>query len=201
MAKKPGMKFTMRGFASYPHLVRPDTQFDPEGKYVANLAMDADAAAPWISKFTKLWKEMFNQDINPDDNPIWKWELEDDKKTRTGRVVFKISCKNKKMPDGSVWDRRPKQFDSKNNEIVHVDVFGGTEMQVAGEVYPWRSGKTGFSLQPLAIQIINLVKREDAGASVFEEVEGYVFDDGDAAEITAATTTTKAEESDSTYDF
>jgi len=201
MAKTPAMKFTMRGFASYPHLVRPDTQFDPEGKYVANLAMDAEDAAPWISKFSKLWKEMFNQDINPDDNPVWKWELEDDKKTRTGRVVFKIACKNKKMPDGSIWDRRPKQFDSKNQEIIHVDIYGGTEMQVAGEVYPWRSGKVGFSLQPLAVQIIKLVKREAATANVFEEVDGYVFNDSDAADLTASPIKDTAEESNATYDF
>ncbi|MDP1171568.1 hypothetical protein, partial [Klebsiella pneumoniae] len=87
-----------------------------------------------------------------------------------GNVIFKCSVKNVQRKNGEMWDRRPKQFDAKMKP-VDLDPSGGTELYVSASIYEWvAGGKKGVSLQPLAVQIINLVERgggNDAAAFGF----------------------------------
>ena len=49
MPKKPKINFqTPVGVAKYPHLNKPDTAFDAEGKYKAELLVSQDEAKPLI---------------------------------------------------------------------------------------------------------------------------------------------------------
>ena len=103
----------------------------------------------------------------------------DDEGEDTGNVIFKIRVKNKMGRNGKLWDRKPCLIDAQKGDFpTDVAVWGGTEYRVQFEVYEWiAGGKKGVSLQPVMIQIINLVTGGSGGSgdtSAFDEEDGYV---------------------------
>lgn len=180
---------TPKGIAVYPRLKSPDTKYDDNGVYKADLKMPLETAKPLIDKLTKMFKDHTGRSHpkNPErDNRKAFYYMElDDNDDETGNVVFKLRVKNKITKKGDLWDRRPAQFDARGKAIVNpLNVGGGTEMRVSFEVYLWSNpdGK-GMSLQPEAVQIIELVEftgnNKSADNYGFGEEDGFSADDDD----------------------
>jgi len=169
---------TPKGTAVFPALLRPDTKFDELGQYKADLRVPLEEAKPLMEKLSATFKDHTGKAPSKNDNPMWKVE-EDDEGNETGNVIFKLRVKNKMRKDGQLWDRRPRMFDAANNIITGVNPWGGSVLRVSAEVYAWTAGaKKGVSLQPLAVQVIDLVTGDgSSGASFgFGEEEGFTSD-------------------------
>lgn len=163
------------GRAIYPALKRPDTKFNELGIYKANVIVPLKEATSVMDQLTNIFKQHTGKAPAKGENTMWKMEVDEDTGEETGNVIFKCTVKNVVRKNGELWDRRPKQFDAKMNPI-DVDPRSGTELYVSASVYAWSAGgKKGVSLQPLAIQIINLVEGGGASGDAFgfQEREGF----------------------------
>ena len=180
---------TPTGVAVYPRLSKPDTKYNDNGQYKADLRVPTDEAAPLIDKLRKLYKDHTGKVLtkNPErDNRSAFYYIElDDEGEATGNVVFKLRVTNKiNKKTGELWDRRPAQFDSRGKPFTKPkNISGGSKLKVSFEVYLWANADgSGMSLQPLAVQVIDLVEYTgqnlDASSYGFGEEDGYA-DDGD----------------------
>lgn len=185
MAKNP--RINLRGIAVFPALNTPDTKFHPElGMYKADVRMTLEEAKPHMERLAKLYKEWTGNELKQTKTNLWKLEEDDDTGERTGNVIFQCRVKNVKTKKGDVWDRKPKQFDTQNN-VINETVWGGTEYIVGAEVYYWNAGgDKGMSLQPIAVQIIDLVGPTGDTDGGFDTIDGgfvggFNADAGDSA--------------------
>lgn len=173
------------GTAVYPRLKTPDTKFDELGQYKADIAVPLAEAAPLMEKLQTIHKAHTGKPAKKAENTMWIMQL-DDAGEETGNVIFKIRVKNRTTRSGEVWDRRPKLFDA-NLKPIDVNPYGGTKMIVSFDVYEWVAGdKKGVSLQPVGVQIIELVSGTGGGADPsamgFKAQEGYSAPEYDGAE-------------------
>jgi hypothetical protein len=164
------------GRAIYPSLKRADTKFNELGIYKCNVSVPLQEATSTMEKLSQIHKAHVGKVPAKAENSMWKMEIDEETGEETGNVIFKCSVKNVQRKNGEIWDRRPKQFDAKMKP-VDLDPSGGTELYVSASIYEWvAGGKKGVSLQPLAIQIINLVERgggADASAFGFSAQDGF----------------------------
>ena len=178
---------TPPGIAVFPRLANPDTKYNELGTYKADLALDADADStqPFMAAMLADYKEHTGKahPKNPDkgNRDAFYYTETDDEGEYTGRIVLKLRVSNKLVKKtGKVWERKPRQFDAFLKPI-EVNPWGGSKMIVSFEVYAW-SGKDnskGFSLQPIGVQIIDLISGEgpDASDMGFSAQEGYASPD------------------------
>lgn len=153
------------GTAVYPRLKTPDTKFDELGTYKADVAVPLVDAEPLMAELAADFKKFVGKAPKKADNTMWLMEV-DEEGEETGNVVFKLRVKNRlNKKTGELWDRRPKMFDAALKPI-DVNPWGGSKMVVSFDVYMWEfGGKTGVSLQPAGVQIIELVTGEGGGGS------------------------------------
>jgi hypothetical protein len=188
------------GRAIYPALKIADTKFHDLGIYKCNVSVPLKEATSTMEKLTEIHKRHTGKAPPKAENTMWKMEVDEETGEETGNVIFKCSVKNVRRRDGELWDRRPKQFDAKMNP-VDLNPYGGTELYVSASIYEWSAGgKKGVSLQPLAVQIINLV---EGGASSgenfgFQKQEGF---EGETTEYKFGTTDDTAQEEEVYDDF
>ena len=164
------------GTAVFPALRTPDTKFDALGIYKADLRLSAEDAKPLMNNLTSIFKRHTGRAPVAADNTMWMKEVDKETGEETGNIILKMRVKNRKRKNGEIWDRRPVLFDS---ELVPLDAnpWGDTKMRVSASVYAWDTGaKKGVSLQPVAIQILDLVEGDGLNASSFgftAEEDGY----------------------------
>ena len=174
------------GKAVYPRLAQPDTKFDELGQYKADVSVPLADAEPIMEILSNVFKAHTGKAPKKADNTMWYFETNEDG-DETGNVVFKCRVKNKlRKRDGQLWDRKPKLFDAALKPI-DVNPFGGSTYIVSAEVYAWEAGaKKGISLQPLGVQVLELVSGSGPSASSmgFKAQEGFTADphEGDYAD-------------------
>jgi len=161
--------------AVYPRLKTPDTKFDELGQYKADGLQSLADAEPNMKALATIFKKHTGKAPNKADNTMWSMEL-DDEGEQTGNVFWKLRVKNKlRKKDGQLWDRRPALFDA-SLRPVDVNPYGGSKYVVSADIYCWTAGaKVGVSLQPLGVQILELVEGSGPNASAmgFKAQEGY----------------------------
>lgn len=184
MAKSASAKYrTPAGIFSYPHLNKPDTKFDKEGKYHVDLLLSKDKARD----FVKLCKELAAEEWGP-------------AKAKTAQMPWKIS---KEDPDTVVISAKAKadyppsianiegvKVDPKKLPMVGTGTKGKLSIRLkANEV----SGKFYVTSYLLSAQIIKLVEYgEDTGFDsardeLDEDEEGFQGPD-DSTEFGTAVT-------------
>ena len=194
---KPTTICLPKGIARYPSLSRPDTKYNENGVYKANVAVPLEDAEATMAKLQSIAKQELGKALPKSDNPFWKMEI-DDNGDETGMVMFKASVKNVVRRDGQLWDRKPKQYDADLNMVDEV-IYGGSELIVSCEIYVWEySGKKGVSLQPTAVQIIKLVGPSEDENPFEKQDGGYV---GTPSVPSFATDTAPAETIEEVDDF
>lgn len=184
--------------AVYPHLLVPDTKFNPDGDYKCDVKMTREEAEPLIEQLEKIRDEFWDNELDAkakrqfSKEPVCHDELDDDG-NETGLVIFKTKMRAKvtSKKTGKTYVSSPKLFDAANNVIKPASVWGGSRVRVAGEVKPYKmdsTKKVGVSLRMKAVQIVELVEGSggDGKSYGFGEVEGgYVkpsFNDAPAGD-------------------
>jgi hypothetical protein len=147
---------TPAGTAVYPHLNKPDTQFNPDGVYKTSLSMEN--CDELIEACEALGKEEFGEKA--------KFRVPIARDEETGQMVMK--CKSKYAP---------LIFDSKGEVMTGEQIpllWGGSTLKLGGTISPYSvSGSKGISLQLKKVQVINPVGGgEDGDDSGFDSVDG-----------------------------
>jgi hypothetical protein len=146
---------TPLGTAKYPHLNKPDTAFDVEGKYKLELMFSASEAKPMMELINNSAKAEFGKS---------QYRVPYSVDDETGDVAFKASSKY-----------QPAFVDTIGNPVPvnGLPKMGGgskLKMQAYLNVYTV-SGSKGVSITLQAIQIVEAVQGMN-GAPTFEVVEG-----------------------------
>jgi hypothetical protein len=174
MANKFQRLTSPKGIARFPWLNKPDTKFSEVGDYKVDLVLSAKDAAPLIQRVEAI-RDAFakKEGAKKKANLPWVDEV-DDNGNKTGNVIVKFKVK---AMTGD-WDRKPKLFDAKGSRIVEAAVGGGSVLKVSFDAYTWNVASlgAGITLQPVAVQVLELVEFEgggDASEFGFGEEEGY----------------------------
>ncbi len=176
---------TPAGIARYPHLNRPDTKFDDVGVYKVNLELSAEDAEPFLKQVESLLAEFIaakKVELKKDKLKLHAapWEEND------GQVQLKLKVKALgKDKAGETYSRAPKLFNAAG-EVITDNIGGGSKLKVAVVPYCWYTGTlgAGITLQPKAVQVLDLVTWGDGGSAV-----SYGFDVQEAMQATAKTGT------------
>lgn len=176
-----------KGTAIHPHLNTPDFKFAEYGAYQTRLSVPIEAAKPVMDKIAKFFEATWNKKMNPSDNSCWKLD-EDDQGERTGLVNFNVKAVNRKnRKTGEIWDRKPKIVDAKGAPTT-AKIGKGSTIRIGCELYAWDSnGKKGVSLQPVIVQVIELVEGTSSVSLAdfgIEEEDGYsASDDAEVVDL------------------
>ena len=164
---------TPKGIAKYPWLTKADTKFKQEGEYKVDLIVPKKDVATLIADITAVRDQFAAQEKAKKKAALPFAEETDDNGKKTGNVVLKFRVKAKTGD----WDRKPKLFDVRGNRVTDVSVGGGSSIKVSFDIYPWNVASLGcgVTLQPVAVQIIDLVEFDGSGSAGdfgFGEEEG-----------------------------
>lgn len=175
--KKKRINFkTPIGTAKYPHLNRPDTAFDAEGKYKTEIVLSSKAARPLID----LIESSFEAEYGKGHHRV-PYKVDEE----TGDVSFKAQSKY-----------QPKFADSTGQMVPPEklpNIGGGSRLCVSGflNVYDV-SGTKGVSITLQDVQIVEATM--GVGGGNFEAVDGGFTMD-------AAMDTMEAAANDNDFDF
>jgi hypothetical protein len=186
------------GIAIYPHLTKPDTEYNKDGEYKVSLSLSEKEAAPLMKAIES--EKAKAMDMIPDGKPQKEAPMPffnevDKEKQETGRVVFKFKMKAKvKNKQGETVELKPRLFDSQGTMFHPESVWGGSQIRVSSEIVPYYVPAlgAGVSLRMKAVQIIDLKTGNGADASAY----GFSATDGFTAPEEATTATTFADEDD-----
>lgn len=176
---------TPAGIARYPHLNRPDKKFSEIGEYKVNLELPANEAEPFIKQIEALFGEFLaekKRELKKDKLKLHAapWEEND------GSTMLKLRVKAVgKSKEGEEFSRAPKLFNA-SGEIISDNIGGGSKLKAAVVPYCWYTASlgAGVTLQPKAIQVLNLVTWGDGGSA-----SAYGFDVVEAPRQSAKTGT------------
>jgi hypothetical protein len=180
MAKN--VKFTTpAGIARYPWLNKADTKWKPEGEYKVTVVVPKKEATALIKLCTEARAEVAKQNKTKKLAELPISPETDDQGNETGNMLIKCAVKCREG-----WDRKPKLFDAAGNRI-DVRVGGGSKIKVNVEVYAWFAASlgAGVTLQPVAVQVLDLVEAGEGGTAEsygFGKEEGFVSDNTFAKE-------------------
>jgi hypothetical protein len=161
MAKKPKINFvTPIGVAKYPHLNKPDTAFDSEGKYKTELLLSAEDAKPLIKKI---------EDAAKAEHGSAHYRVPYVKDEETGEVAFKLQSKF-----------QPDFFDTAG-QVVPVNklpkIGGGSRLKLKGYLNVYKvSGSAGVAITLQGCQIVEAT--QGMNGSGFDAIEegGFTVD-------------------------
>lgn len=199
---------TPRGVFVYPRINEADTKFKPAGEFSVRIKCPGDSpivlqmieqidteAAACLALAIEGAKEKVAKAKNPKDKAkaqaeVEQWETKylpyakvtNDQGEDTGEIEFKfvMTATGVSKKTNKPWSRKPRMFDGKGAVVpTTVNVWGGTEGKVSGEIIPYSATPTtgaSVKLSMDAVQILKLVsgKNADAGDYGFEtDEEGY----------------------------
>jgi hypothetical protein len=172
---------TPKGQLFWAYLFEPDTKFNAQGEYKANLRMDESEAQSFIAKLEQVRDEFFEEEGKR--NPKAKARLTkspvftpvyDEHGAETGQVEFKTKLKAVgTRKDGTTWDQKPVVFDAKAKPITaNIRIGNGSVGRLNVELVPYcmaSSKAVGVSLRLKKAQIIALVEGENQSGFDVEE--------------------------------
>jgi len=180
---------TPAGIARYPSLNRADTKFDEVGVYKVNLELSAEDAKPFLDDVEEILAEFVadkKRELKKDKLKMHAapWEEND------GIVQLKLKVKAiGKTKAGEEYSRQPKLFGA-DGQPLEANVGGGSKIKVAVVPYAWYTASlgAGITLQPKAVQVLELVTWGDGGSAA-----SYGFDVSEATPAAAKTSTDNEE--------
>jgi len=148
------------GVLNYPQsLQKPNTKFDPEGVWQADLILSPEEGLAFKDKIQEIWDEQIKDSVI-DYNNLQKKKVktkdfpieEDDE---TGNIVIKLKMKTKTSAGKA---QRPIIVDSKGKPLFDVSLASGTKALVGIQLYGWYSPALGMGLrfEPKAVSVTEL---------------------------------------------
>lgn len=178
---------TPKGRLIYPHIIKPDTKFDPQGVYDTQIVlMPSEALDILLEKINVTYAVQINtvREANPKkqiktaDYP-YKDEIDEDGNT-TGNTVLHAKLKAVGKNGDETWAQYPAIFDALCKPIKdkEISAWSGTIARISFHIVPFYTALAGagVSLRLKAVQIINLVEGGDQTAKYYgfdEEKDGY----------------------------
>lgn len=156
------LKFTSpSGTAVYPHLNKPDTQFNPDGVYKTDLSLE---------DCQELMDMAHNLAVD-EFGATAKFKMPFKVDEETGQTLLRVKSKY-----------APKIYDSTGEILVGAQIplmWGGSTLKVGGFMTTYTvSGTKGVSLQLTKVQVINPVGGGTSSNDGFDSVEGgYVAEE------------------------
>lgn len=183
---------TPRGSASWVKIKDPDTTFDSDGIFSANIVLDPEASdvQKFISNMEKLRDQAFEEakrNLAPAKakslavKDVFHEEM-DKEGNETGKIFLKTKTKAKGVDrDGNEYNVTIPVFDEKGIEQKDWNLLIGNgsviKLQVWANPYYMANGNfVGITLKLKKIQIIDLIKYE-AGGESFTDESGDGFED------------------------
>jgi hypothetical protein len=181
---------TPAGIARFPSLNRPDTKFSEVGVYKVNLELSAEDAEPFIKQAEAIFAEFLadkKRELKKDKLKLHPAPWEDN--DGLVQLKLKVPAMGKNKETGEEYSRKPTLFDATGKE-EDVNIGGGSKLKVAVVPYCWYTASlgAGITLQPKAVQVLDLVTWGDGGSA-----SAYGFDVSEAAAPTTKTGTDDAE--------
>jgi hypothetical protein len=191
------------GEAGYLHIAKPNTKFNADGEFSADLILEGDAAEQFKAELTAAAEAGRDEIVGKEKNPakakkLAKYNLHvpfveetDEEGEETGRTIFRFKNKAKgKKRDGSTFNVRIPIVDSKRKEIPDASKLGrGSVIKVAYAVVPFAmdaTQKIGVTLRLQAVQVIQPKWFEGGAANAFSDEDGYVADNATDEETVGA---------------
>lgn len=190
---------TPAGIARYPRLNSPDTKFSEEGQYKVDLEMSAEDAEPFLKQIEAMFTEFLSAKLAEINNKLVMEGLPKKAKLKQhaapwtendGMVQLKLKVKaTGKGKDGETYTRQPKLFDA-SGQITNENIGGGSKLKVAVVPYFWYTASlgAGITLQPKAVQILDLVTWSSGGTA-----KAYGFEVTEAPRASVKTGTNNEE--------
>jgi len=192
--EKAAIYVTPEGTLVFGHLIKPGTEFNPDGDYLAIMRFSSEDAEELIEKieaayeanYENIKKQKKGKRIKKAELPF-REEVDQDTDEPTGNLIFTFKQRaggiNK---DGERWSRRIPIFDAKGKPIktTDLDIWSGSTLKIAFEIsgYFVASIGAGVSLRLKAVQVLNLVEGGSADAEFFgfTEEEGFSIEEDEA---------------------
>ncbi len=189
--EKAAIYVTPEGTLVFGHLVKPGTEYNPDGDYLAIMRFSSEDAEELIEKieaayeanYENIKKQKKGKRIKKAELPF-REEVDQDTDEPTGNLIFTFKQRaggiNK---DGERWSRRIPIFDAKGKPIktTDLDIWSGSTLKIAFEIsgYFVASIGAGVSLRLKAVQVLNLVEGGSADAEFFgfTEEEGFSIEE------------------------
>ena len=177
------------GIARFPSLNRPDTKFDDVGVFKVNLEMSTEDAEPFLKQIEALFSEFVadkKRELKKDKLKLHAAPWEDNDGLTQLKLKVKAMGKSK---EGETFSRQPKLFGA-DGQPLEANVGGGSKIKVAVVPYCWYTASlgAGITLQPKAVQVLELVTWGDGGSA-----SAYGFDVSEAKSEAKRTGTDDAE--------
>lgn len=163
---------TPAGIARYPHLNRPDKKFSEVGEFKVNLELSSDEAEPFIKQIEGIFSEFLaakKTELKKDKLKLHAAPWEENDGVTMLKLRVKAVGKNK---EGEEFSRAPKLFNA-SGEVITDNIGGGSKLKAAVVPYCWYTASlgAGITLQPKAVQVLDLVTWGDGGSA-----SAYGFD-------------------------
>ena len=163
---------TPAGIARYPHLNRPDKKFSEVGEFKVNLELSSDEAEPFIKQIEGIFAEFLaakKTELKKDKLKLHAAPWEENDGVTMLKLRVKAVGKNK---EGEEFSRAPKLFNA-SGEVITDNIGGGSKLKAAVVPYCWYTASlgAGITLQPKAVQVLDLVTWGDGGSA-----SAYGFD-------------------------
>lgn len=174
---------TPAGTAVWPKLTKPDTKFNADGVFSTKLRIPAEEAQGLIQKLNEIHQANLSEQTKIAKKKVKEaalpWvEVLDEDGNETGDLEFNFKRVAKvTTKDGKKFDVKIPLFDSQNQPLEDVDVWGGSTIVIAAEVVPYYTAMVGagLSLRLKAVQVKKLVQ---GGAGGNAEAFGFESEDG-----------------------
>lgn len=199
--KKPSIR-TPKGVAIYPWVSKPDTKFDPDGKYRLTLRVADDD--PLLAELQKTVLEFMNAFVSSNIPPAkagpfhakdslkFPWQPASDKDESKNEVPvpgftdLSMSAKHVIRTEGE----EPKTIvlkvqDARGKDVTgKYQIGGGSTLRAVVTPFVWGPNKfgAGVGLRLELVRILELVEFKRAEEAMGDEEEGFAApDEGDAA--------------------
>ena len=186
--KQKKVRFTTpKGIAVFPWLDKPDTKFNPEGKYRVDLKLSAEDGEALNAKLQPIFDKVVKAaEKNPKTkgkrlkiNDYYK-RVVDDNGDETGEWLFSFKMTASGVrKDGTKWAMQPDLYDAAGQKLTSP-VWGGSIIKVGFEVTEYdKPIGVGISLRLNAVQVIKLVTSGQRDASMHGFVDESEDEDSD----------------------
>jgi hypothetical protein len=174
MAAKNPTLTTPTGRLKYPNLVK-ERDFKGDGKFAfdTKMILEGEAAASFMATCDAHMVAAQKELKKPKGRPPYAPVLDKDGNEVPGQIEVKFRVPARWKSGES---RRPKQYKGDGTPVEGgvANIGGGTRARIFASVYyREHAGTAGISLQPLAIQIVELVEYQGGAPDPeFDAVEG-----------------------------